>query len=162
MAARHRVPGGVPGGVPVGVPVGEPVRHPEARRAASAASEPSEPTPEQMLQLIHLVLSMLRYVRDWPLLKLLACVFVDALGFSTFLLPGLGEGFDLAWAPIQAWFLYFMFGGLQITAIGFFEEIFPGTDFVPSATLAWVSENIDAPTIQAVRAFTGVPLRTRR
>ena len=45
--------------------------------------------------------------------------------------------------------------------LGFFEEILPGTDFVPTATLGWVSENVefDEPALESLRKFTGVPLR---
>jgi len=86
---------------------------------------------------------------------------VDALGASTYLLPGIGEAFDAVWAPFQASFLYYMFGGLQLAAIGFFEEILPGTDFVPSATLGWLSEYVDAPTMESIRMITGVALQRR-
>ena len=104
--------------------------------------------------------SALVFVRSSPALKLLACLVVDAIGFSSFLLPGLGEVGDLGWAPLQAWFCYFMFGGnVQLTALSFFEELLPGTDFLPSATLGWASENVDAPTWDALRTLTGVPLR---
>ena len=124
---------------------------------------PSPPPNQQQLslQLIRLFFSILGFVRDSPNLKLCACLAVDAVGFSSYLLPGLGEVFDAGWAPIQAWFLYYMFGGVRIATIGFFEELLPGTDFCPSATLGWLAENVDEPTIDILRTFVGVPLRER-
>ena len=113
------------------------------------------------MQLVHAFFYLMGIVRDSPILKLFACLTVDGLGFSTYLLPGIGEAFDAIWAPMQAWFLYFMFGTVRLAAIGFFEEILPGTDFVPSALLGWLSENIDEPSIESLRALTGVRLRTR-
>ena len=107
---------------------------------------------------MHLFLAMLRFVRDAPVLKLFACMTVDALGFSTYLLPGLGEAFDVAWAPMQAFFLHYMFGGLLLSGFGFVEEIVPGLDFIPTATIAWTLENVEAPALDGIRGLTGVRL----
>lgn len=139
--------------IPVGVPVGEP-----ARAAGSANQPPPAVDAEQTIQL---VLNLLIFMRDSPFRKLLACVAIDAIGFSSYLLPGVGELGDVVWAPLQAYFLYFMFGSTQIAAVGFFEEMLPGTDFVPTATLGWVSENVevDTPILDALRTLTGVRLR---
>lgn len=119
--------------------------------------------PVDAVQLINFLMYVLNVIRSSPALKLMACLAVDAFGFSSYLLPGLGEVADVGFAPFQAWFLYFMFGGVQIAAVGFFEEIFPGTDIVPTATLGWLSENVhvDAVAMEALRSFTGVPRRPR-
>ena len=114
---------------------------------------------QQLSEVLRIVYAVLVYVRGSPFLKLVSCLAVDVIGFSSFLLPGLGELGDIGWAPLQACFIWFMFGSLRAGALGFFEEILPGTDFVPSATLAWASENVDAEVMQALRVLTGVTLR---
>jgi hypothetical protein len=81
-------------------------------------------------------------VRDNMWLKLAACILVDFIGFCSYLLPGVGEAGDAIWAPAQAFFLQYMFSSVVITAIGFCEEIGPGTDIVPTASLAWGIENL--------------------
>ena len=81
-------------------------------------------------------------VRDNVWLKLAACILVDFIGFCSYLLPGVGEAGDAIWAPAQAFFLQYMFSSVVITAIGFCEEIGPGTDIVPTASLAWGIENL--------------------
>ena len=122
------------------------------------------PTPQtdaaELAQILRLVYQVLVFVRSNYILKLFACVLVDAIGFSSFLLPGIGELGDVGWAPLQAWFLYFMFGSVRMSGIGFMEEILPGTDFVPSASIAWACENIDVTTLDALRALSGVVLRS--
>ena len=132
-----------------------------ARRAGSRRGR--MPTPQtdaaELAQILRLVYQVLVFVRSNYILKLFACVLVDAIGFSSFLLPGIGELGDVGWAPLQAWFLYFMFGSVRMSGIGFMEEILPGTDFVPSASIAWACENIDVTTLDALRTLSGVVLR---
>ena len=126
------------------------------------AQPESQAAPEQLIwPVVRLVLSFLAIARSSPMLKLVTCLLVDAIGFGSFLLPGLGETFDIAWAPLQAAFLQYMFGSIRMTAIGFFEELFPGTDFVPSATLGWMAENVDASAMEGLRSFTGVARRSQ-
>ena len=133
-----------------------------ARRAGSRRGR--MPTPQtdaaELAQILRLVYQVLVFVRSNYLLKLFVCVLVDAVGFSSFLLPGIGELGDVGWAPLQAWFLYFMFGSVRMSGIGFMEEILPGTDFVPSASIAWACENIDVTTLDALRTLSGVVLRS--
>jgi hypothetical protein len=73
--------------------------------------------------------------------SLLACILMDAIGYATYALPGLGELGDIIWAPVSALIFYRMFGGWK-GAIGgvfnFVEEILPGLDFIPSFTIMWV------------------------
>jgi len=70
-------------------------------------------------------------------LKLVACIVIDFLGDASFALPGLGELEDVAWAPVSAYALRFLFGSNAVAGLDFAKEILPGTDFVPVATLAW-------------------------
>lgn len=124
---------------------------PEARDTAAEA------------QAVRILFRFAVFVRESLLLKLLACVVVDAMGMSTYLLPGVGELGDLGWAPLQALYLWFMFGSVRATAIGVFEELGPGTDLVPTATLCWCCENVDAdvPALITLRNAMGVRLRSR-
>lgn len=69
------------------------------------------------------------------------CLAMDALGFVTYAIPGLGEFGDLFWAPVSAMIFMISFGGWKGVLGGVFnfvEEILPGTDFIPSFTLAWL------------------------
>ena len=72
---------------------------------------------------------------------LVFCLFMDALGAATYFIPGIGEWFDLIWAPISAFIFYKSFGGRigQVGAfINFVEEIFPFTDIIPTFTLVYL------------------------
>jgi hypothetical protein len=68
------------------------------------------------------------------------CLIMDLLGLATFLLPGLGEWFDILWAPVSAMLFFNSFGG-KVGRIGsiinFAEEMLPFTDFVPTFTIAY-------------------------
>lgn len=68
------------------------------------------------------------------------CLIMDLLGSATFLLPGLGEWFDILWAPISTMLFFNSFGG-KVGRIGsiinFAEEMLPFTDFVPTFTIAY-------------------------
>lgn len=69
------------------------------------------------------------------------CLIMDLLGSATFLLPGLGEWFDILWAPVSAMLFFNSFGG-KVGRIGsiinFAEEILPFTDFIPTFTIAYL------------------------
>ena len=73
---------------------------------------------------------------------LLFGVLMDGIGLESFIIPVLGEFFDVLWAPLSAYILYKMYGGIEgkiAGLIGFIEEagIF-GTDFIPTFTLTWI------------------------
>jgi len=76
-----------------------------------------------------------------PGLKLLVCILIDFIGVASFAAPGLGEATDLGWAPISAFLVNYLFGNGIFTALAFVEEISPGLDFIPTATIAWFFEN---------------------
>lgn len=73
--------------------------------------------------------------------KLVACLVIDGLGDSSFLLPGLGELSDVAYAPLSAWLLGQLFQSNAVSSIAFWEEALPITDALPTATLAWVLQH---------------------
>lgn len=73
--------------------------------------------------------------------SLVICILMDVIGCASYLLPGLGEFFDLVWAPISGIIFFFMFGGWKGAFGGIFslaEELTPGFDFIPTFTIAWV------------------------
>ena len=70
---------------------------------------------------------------------------MDMLGAATYFLPGIGEWFDLIWAPISAFIFYKSFGGRtgQVGAlINFTEEILPFTDIIPTFTLVYLYKRL--------------------
>jgi hypothetical protein len=70
---------------------------------------------------------------------------MDLIGCASYAVPGLGELSDVIWAPISALIFYRMFGG-ALGAYGgvfnFIEELFPGTDFIPTFTISWILKRI--------------------
>jgi len=74
--------------------------------------------------------------------KLLVSLAVDFVGSSSYLLPFVGEAFDVAWAPTQAILVAALYDEVtpNLKYVSFAEEILPFTDFVPSATIGWTTE----------------------
>ncbi len=73
--------------------------------------------------------------------SLLFCLRMDMLGYATYILPFIGEWGDIVWAPLSAYYFYKTFGGgmgILGGIINFVEEIFPGLDFIPTYTIAWI------------------------
>lgn len=72
--------------------------------------------------------------------KLVVSLVIDFIGSSSYLLPGVGEAFDLAWAPTQTVLIMAMYDSSMpsLKYVSFIEEIMPFTDLLPSATLGWV------------------------
>ncbi|UKJ07853.1 hypothetical protein [Solitalea lacus] len=71
------------------------------------------------------------------------CLIMDILGMSTYSIPLIGEVGDLFWAPFSATVFFFLFKrkfGLIGGAFNFLEEILPGSDVIPTFTLAWVGK----------------------
>jgi hypothetical protein len=68
--------------------------------------------------------------------KLLLCLVIDILGTSSELIPFVGELTDVAYAPLAAFALRYLFQGSNVIfALEFVEEILPFTDVLPLATL---------------------------
>jgi hypothetical protein len=73
--------------------------------------------------------------------SLLFCIVMDLIGCASYALPGLGEFTDIVWAPVSGIIFFFAFGGWKGAFGGLFnftEEILPGTDFIPTFTIAWI------------------------
>jgi hypothetical protein len=63
---------------------------------------------------------------------------IDMIGVMSYLIPSFGELFDAFWAPLSSLLVFLLFGKkLSWASFTFFEELFPFTDLIPSATLAW-------------------------
>lgn len=72
---------------------------------------------------------------------LILSIVFDMVGILTYIIPGLGEGFDLAWAPIAGFALYIMYGGFLGVFGGMFvflEELIPFTDIIPGFLIMWL------------------------
>lgn len=72
--------------------------------------------------------------------KLVVSLFVDVVGWSSYVLPALGEGEDAIWAPVSAAVVQAMYGNKLLTAVDFLEEALPFTDALPTATIGWAIE----------------------
>ncbi len=69
------------------------------------------------------------------------CLLMDAIGCIPFLIPVVGEAFDIAWAPISAIIFYFAFGGRKAlfgAAFNLVEELVPFLNFTPTFTIAYL------------------------
>lgn len=93
----------------------------------------TRPTPVTLVQ---------AYLPTDLLGKLLLSLFMDALGSSSYLLPGIGESFDVIWCPCQTLLIKAMYDSISpnLTYVSFAEEFLPFTDVLPSATIGWFTE----------------------
>jgi hypothetical protein len=79
--------------------------------------------------------------------RLALSIVLDGLGSASYLLPGLGEGFDLAWAPIQTVLIMALYNHNNAPSamdylkyVSMAEELLPFTDILPTATIGWCME----------------------
>jgi len=110
----------------------------------------ASPSPQVLEQKVTRT-PMERALHPAMMIKLIACLGLDLMGDATYFLPGLGEGIDLAYAPAQAIALKMMFNYNALPIAGFTEEILPGTDIIPSATIGWLLQ-VCAPDNSMTRA----------
>jgi len=91
------------------------------------------PTPKALAQIV--------LPKDM-MAKFIVCLLIDFVGSSSYLLPGVGEAFDVAWAPTQTIMIAAMFDHVSpnLKYLSFVEEILPFTDVIPSACLGWAKE----------------------
>lgn len=89
------------------------------------------PTPVQLTRSI---------MPDGPYQRLFLSLGVDAMGSASYLLPVVGEAFDLGWAPAQTILIMALYDEVAspLKYVSFAEEALPFTDVVPSATLGWL------------------------
>lgn len=73
--------------------------------------------------------------------KLAICVGIDLVGSGSLAVPVVGDALDLVTAPLCAVMLQALFGCTLVTVGGLAEELLPGTDGIPTATIAWVAEH---------------------
>lgn len=72
--------------------------------------------------------------------KLVLCILLDAVGYVSFIIPGVGEFSDAVWAPISAWIMIKLYKGTAGKVAGvvsFVEEALPGVDVIPTFTMMW-------------------------
>ncbi|WP_435262830.1 hypothetical protein [Tenacibaculum sp. nBUS_03] len=73
--------------------------------------------------------------------KLALSIIFDAIGYTSFIIPGLGEITDVIWAPISAYLMTKLYKGNKgkiAAAVSFIEEVMPGLDVIPTFTLMWL------------------------
>lgn len=74
-------------------------------------------------------------------LLLLGLIF-DGVGMLSFAIPFIGEFSDVVWAPLSAFIIYKMYGGILGKGVGiisFIEEMgILGTDILPTFTITWI------------------------
>lgn len=73
--------------------------------------------------------------------KLILGILFDALGFVSFIIPGIGEFSDIVWAPLSGWMMTKLYKGKSgkiAGIISFVEEALPGFDVIPTFTLMWI------------------------
>ncbi|CAM9822438.1 unnamed protein product [Chrysoparadoxa australica] len=99
-------------------------------------------------------------IKEDPLLKLLVSILIDLIGMSSYTIPIGGELADVGWAPISAVLIWYLYGNGVIAGLGFAEEILPGFDIFPTATVAWFLEN-SALGQSVNRAAAGTDQETR-
>ncbi|MCF2873873.1 MULTISPECIES: hypothetical protein [unclassified Tenacibaculum] len=75
--------------------------------------------------------------------KLVLSLIFDAMGLlsSSYVIPILGDFFDVVWAPVSAYLISKMYKGNKgkiAAAVTFIEEAMPGLDIIPTFTLMWL------------------------
>ncbi len=87
---------------------------------------------------------ILRKFNQDKILKLVAALFIDLIGCTSYLIPGIAEITDFFWGPISAILIFALFKkswkvALGGAVVGGLEELSTGFDFIPTATLVWVA-----------------------
>lgn len=130
-------------------------KKPKKRRSFFSREPKEEPEPERMdpsivstltNELIQMANGLPEVVerggpegKKW--VKLAICIGIDLIGSGSLGIPLLGDALDLVTAPLSAIMLQALFGNSLVTIGGLAEELLPGTDAIPTATLAWLAEN---------------------
>ena len=74
---------------------------------------------------------------------LIISIILDVLGMTTYLIPLLGEAGDIIFAPFYGLAIFIMYRRKIFPAVaggfaGTVEELLPGTDIIPTATIMWI------------------------
>ncbi|WP_053992506.1 hypothetical protein [Mangrovimonas sp. TPBH4] len=83
----------------------------------------------------------MKYKNNKPYGKLALSILLDAMGYVSFVIPGIGEFADIIWAPVSAWIMTKMYKGQKgriAAGISFVEEAMPGLDVIPTFTIMWL------------------------
>ena len=73
--------------------------------------------------------------------NLVISLVLDAVGYLSFIIPGIGELSDVVWAPIAAYLMTKMYKGGKgkiAASVTLVEEAMPGLDVIPTFTLMWL------------------------
>jgi hypothetical protein len=76
----------------------------------------------------------------WPLVQLLLALIIDFIGVASLFIPFVGETVDIMWAPVSGWLIKTVFDDALFAKLGMLEELLPGTDIIPTATLCWLRQ----------------------
>jgi hypothetical protein len=68
---------------------------------------------------------------------LVASIAIDILGMASYLIPAFAELTDVALAPILSAAIFAIHRTTIGAIFGFFEEIIPFTDIIPTASIIW-------------------------
>ncbi|KAL4095379.1 hypothetical protein PRIC1_008753 [Phytophthora ramorum] len=111
---------------------------------------------EESMSLSALSARAKEFVLENPSRKLVASLAIDFLGNATFVVPGLGEVADVLWAPVSAKMVDTLYSQSSPHAkyVAFVEELLPFTDFIPTATLAWLKENLGSEELDKLLLLT--------
>jgi hypothetical protein len=68
------------------------------------------------------------------------CIILDIIGCAAIIAPGIGEIFDVIWAPVSSVLFLILFGRKATfgAVFSFVEEVIPGVNMIPTFTIAWV------------------------
>ena len=72
--------------------------------------------------------------------KLFLSLILDAIGYVSFVIPGIGEFTDIVWAPVSGWLMTKLYKGKVGKIAGiitFIEEALPVMDVIPTFTMMW-------------------------
>ncbi len=73
--------------------------------------------------------------------KLFYGILFDLIGMVSYVIPVVGEFFDILWAPVAGYLMTRLYPGKTGKTAGVIttvEELVPGLDIIPTFTLTWV------------------------
>lgn len=69
--------------------------------------------------------------------ELIYSLIIDAVGMGSYLIPALAEVSDVVIAPVSALLVYAIYKTPIGAITDFVEELLPGTDIIPTASIIW-------------------------